>query len=308
MKGEKKIFFHDVLRDSFRHEASFGIQLRYTYIHIHMSLIRKGNSRSDVAKLFLAACNGTFDSQKHNHDGLLEDSSAKYSAYLKDLKQDVHLPGIGSVLNAIQAAPGEAVSYPLVCKLVKFLNEMSKLISCELRENVTVGRSISISILVNACSQIHIVLNSKNIDEQSPRAKDTYVPEVINIQNCSEKRLLPLDESAYSIFRNMTLIANVILQSLLFSANEKGEDGNTCNMQIMERLVISLLSMGSHVEDFDAVRFDSIFKSRDKTGKNGEQHTIAWQSFEDTFVSSSVFDTNNSDRGDLSGKKRKARA
>ena len=273
-----------------------------------MSLIRKGNSRSDVAKLFLAACNGTFDSQKHNHDGLLEESSSKYRAYLKDLEQDVHLPGNGSVLNAIQAAPGDAVSYPLVCKLVKFLNAMSKLISCELRENVTVGRSISISILVKACSQIHIVLASKNIDEQSPRVKNKYVPELINIQNCSEKRLLPLDESAYAIFRNMTLIANVTLQSLLFSANDKGEGGKTCNMEIMERLIISLLSMQSCVEDFDSVRFDSTFKVSDKTGKNGEQHTIAWQSFEDTFVSSSVFGTNNSDLGVISGKKRKARA
>ena len=254
-----------------------------------MSLIKKNNNRSEIDEAYLTLCNGTFSEKKNKFENLIKTSLNKYSGNSNNNNNNsnncngiIQVPDLGWIVKESGIKVDDAITSNLLeKKLLKYLNKnISTRISSNISHEDIIGKSICLSILIIGQYRSNIVLNCNNDNT-------TYTPSSINVQHFTEIDLLPVQESSFVIFQNLTTVANVVLHTLLF--NDDNNSNN--NVKNLLNIIIWLLSMSDRVKDFDSILFNSTFNlSVSSNSNNGQSNSdgdaLLWKSFQNVLLPS----------------------
>ena len=167
-----------------------------------MSLIKKNNNRSEIDEAYLTLCNGTFSEKKNKFENLIKTSLNKYSGNSNNNNNCngiIQVPDLGCIVKESGIKVDDAITSNLLeKKLLKYLNKnISTRISSNISHEDIIGKSICLSILIRGQYRSNIILNCNNDNT-------TYTPSSINVQRFTEIDLLPVQESSFVIFQNLT--------------------------------------------------------------------------------------------------------
>lgn len=259
-----------------------------------MSLIKENNNRTEIEEIYLTSCNGTFNQNKQKFEKILQASDKKYSDD-NDLNHVAGTFKIDGIVEYLKLNPNDPINGVFLEQMQNYINEkISKRNSCNIVYKNMISNSICISVLLAGKYRFNIILNNAGKDKNShPSNKNTiYTMAYVIVQSFTEIGFLPVQESSFVIFQNLTNIANVVLQSLLGTA-----DNN--NVKNLVSIISWLLSMSNHVKDFDAIMFDKTFKAPTgdvNANDYDDTNVLTWKSFENIILGT---------KQNISGKKRK---
>ena len=259
-----------------------------------MSLIKENNNRTEIEEIYLTSCNGTFNQNKQKFEKIFQASHKKYSDN-NELNHVADTFKIDGIFEHLKIKPNDPINGIILEQMQNYINEkISKRNSCNIVYKNMISNSICISVLLAGKYRFNIILNNAGNANNSHQSNKTtiYTMAYVIVQSFTEIGFLPVQESSFVIFQNFTNIANVVLQSLLGTA-----DNN--NVKNLVNIISWLLSMSNHMKDFDSIMFDKTFKSSmggANAGDDDDTNVLIWKSFENIFLGT---------KQNISGKKRK---
>lgn len=257
-----------------------------------MSLIRNNNNRTEIEEIYLTSCSGTFSQNKQKFEKILQISEKKYTDNY-DLSRDDGTLELGGIFEELNMKANGPINGIFLEQLKNYINKkISKNSFCNIIYRNMIGNSLCISLLLAGKYRFNIILDNVSNDGSASNSNTVYKMAYVIVQSFTEIEFLPVQESSFIIFQNFTNIANVVLQSLLGTT-----DNN--NVKNLVNIISWLLSMSTHIKDFDSIMFDKIFKSTTvdaNTDDEDDTNVLLWKSFDNILL-----DTNQN----ISGRKRK---